>query len=122
MAEPSSILDFERFWRWLVIHHNCIVRAGTDNAWLYDQDDLHWHLYEDVDGRRGVQLMRGKHVLGEFVLEGGEPGYVEAAPSTEAEGQSEFQVLGGDQGQVHLVCHFVLAHGYDEETGSPSTH
>ena len=122
MSEPHSILVFERFWRWLIIHHNCIVRAGTDNAWLYDRDDLHWHLYEDEDGRRGVQLMRGKQVLGEFMLEAGEAGYVEAAPSTEAEGHFEFQVLSGDEGHMHLVYHFVLAHGFDEETGSGSTH
>ncbi len=41
--QDSPTLAFDEFWRWLVLHPNCIVRAGTADSVLYDDDDLHWH-------------------------------------------------------------------------------
>ena len=34
--EPPFTLPFEKFWNWLVTHPNCILRAGTPEAVLYD--------------------------------------------------------------------------------------
>ena len=39
-VETGSTLTFDRFWRWLKRHPNCIVRAGTPDATLFDQEDL----------------------------------------------------------------------------------
>ena len=55
-VETGTTLAFDRFWRWLKRHPNCILRAGTSDAYLYEQEDLHWHLEED--DRRAAETMR----------------------------------------------------------------
>ena len=35
MQSLGTALNLETFWNWLHEHHNCIVRAGTSEAWLY---------------------------------------------------------------------------------------
>ncbi|PWB68798.1 MAG: hypothetical protein C3F15_15925, partial [Holophagae bacterium] len=67
-VEQNITMPFDEFWSWLLTHPNCILRAGTPDSVLYDDDDLHWHLEEDPDRNPSVQLVRGKHVLAELVL------------------------------------------------------
>lgn len=123
MKSLGTALTLEQFWRWLHEHHNCIVRAGTPDAWLYDQDDLHWHLYEDAGGKLGLQLLRGKQTLAELSITHADVAYVDVAPSAETQGHFEFQLLGGDENDMYAVYHFVMAHGYEEdETSHPATH
>ena len=50
-VQSGATLPFERFWKWLKHHPNCILRAGTSEAWLYDHEDLHWHLEEGAERR-----------------------------------------------------------------------
>jgi hypothetical protein len=42
-----STFSFETFWQWLMRHPNCILRAGSPDAVLYDDEDLHWHFAAD---------------------------------------------------------------------------
>lgn len=123
MQSLGTALNLETFWNWLHEHHNCIVRAGTSDAWLYDQDDLHWHLYEDMGSKYGVQLMRGKQTVAELAIGGSDVMYVEMAPSSETQGHFEFQLMGGQDQDMYAVYHFVMAHGYEEDTHTkPATH
>jgi hypothetical protein len=116
-VETGATLSFDRFWRWLRRHANCILRAGTPESFLYDQDDLHWHLEEDEDRVPTVQLLRGKQLLGEIVLEPRDLLFVQALPDPDGEqGQFLFELVGGDRDEPYAVYHFVLAHGFDEET------
>lgn len=117
-VETGATLSFERFWRWLRRHANCILRAGTPDSFLYDADDLHWHLDEDEERVPTVQLMRGKQLLGELVLETREVLFVQAVPDPDGEqGQFVFELVGGAGGEEpYALYHFVLAHGFDEET------
>jgi hypothetical protein len=116
-VETGTTLSFDRFWRWLKRHANCIVRAGTQDASLYDAEDLHWHLDEDDARVPTVQLLRGKQPLGEIAIETRELLYVQALPDPEGEqGQYVFEAIGGGD-EPYAVYHFVLAHGFDEESG-----
>jgi hypothetical protein len=114
-VETGSTLAFEKFWRWLKRHPHCILRAGTADAFLYDQDDLHWRLDEDDDRVPTVQLMRGKALLAEVALEVRDILFVQVTPDPEGEvGQHLFEVIGGDA-EPYPVYHFLLAHGFEDE-------
>ncbi len=116
-VETGTTLEFDRFWRWLKRHIHCIVRAGTPDAFLYDQEDLHWHLDEDDDRTPVVQLMRGKELIGELVLEVRDALFVQVRPDPDGEaGQHVFEVIGGEPADPQPVYHFVLTHGLDEST------
>ena len=66
--EPTT-LSFEDFWQWLLEHHNCILRAGTPETILYDEEEFHWNLTGNEAGNRVVQVVWGKRLLGELVVE-----------------------------------------------------
>ncbi len=116
-VETGATLEFERFWRWMKRHIHCIVRAGTPDAYLYDQEDLHWHLDEDDDRTPVVQLMRGKELIAEVVLDAPDILFVQVMPDPDGEqGQFLFEVIGGGADNPQPVYHFVLTHGLDETT------
>lgn len=121
-VETGTTMEFDRFWRWLRRHIHCIVRAGTADAYLYDQEDLHWHLDEDEDRTPIVQLMRGKQLVAELVLEVGDLLFVQVMPDPDGEaGQHVFELIGGEAGAPQAVYHFVLTHGLDESTAHKVT-
>ncbi len=116
-VETGSTLEFDRFWRWIRRHVNCILRAGTPDSFLYDAEDLHWHLEEDEERVPTVQLLRGKQLLAELVIEPREIVFVQAVPDPDGEqGQTLFELFGVGGDEPYAVYHFVLAHGFDEET------
>ena len=39
-----TTLSFDEFWEWLMGHPNCILRAGTPDTILFDDEDFYWHL------------------------------------------------------------------------------
>ena len=61
--EPTT-LSFEDFWQWLLEHHNCILRAGTPETILYDEEEFHWNLTGNEAGNRVVQVVWGKAIAG----------------------------------------------------------
>ncbi|HSB18451.1 MAG TPA: hypothetical protein VLD85_00425 [Anaeromyxobacteraceae bacterium] len=118
-VESGSTLPFDRFWRWLKLHANCIVRAGTSDSWLHDQEAFHWHLEEDEERNPVVQLVWGKLLVAELVLDVRDALFVQATPAADGEpGQFLFEVVGG-QGEPYPVYHFLVAHGLEEEEGRP---
>jgi hypothetical protein len=118
-VETGATLAFDRFWRWLKRHPNCILRAGTPDAFIYDAEDLHWHLEEDEDRLPRVQLLRGKLVLGELLIEPREVLFVQALPDPDATegGQYVFELVGGTAEEPTPIFHFLVAHGFDEGAG-----
>ena len=114
-VETGSTLTFEKFWRWLKRHPHCVLRAGTPDAFLYDQDDLHWRIDEDDDRVPTVQLMKAKALVAEVALEVREILFVQVTPDPEGEaGQHLFEVIGGGD-EPYPVYHFLLAHGFEDE-------
>ena len=115
-VQSGTTLPLDRFWRWLKQHANCIVRAGGGDVWLHDQEAFHWHLEEDEDRNPVVQLVWGKLLVGEMVLEAREVLYVQATPDPDAPepGQFLFELLGGT-GEPEALYHFLMAHGFEGE-------
>src|SRR5207249_10511232 len=86
IEHAAATLSFQAFWTWLQAHPNCILRAGTPEVVLYDDDDLHWHFAVEGDDTRVVQLIRGKTLVGESVVAPGDIAYVQGVAG-EAEGE-----------------------------------
>jgi hypothetical protein len=121
-VETGATLSFDQFWRWLKQHASCILRAGTVDTYLYDQEAYHWHLAEDSDRNPNVQLVWGKLLVGEMVLDTRDLLFVEATPDPEGSepGQFLFELIGGSKEEPYPVYHFLLAHGFEEEAGHPA--
>ena len=68
IQHATATLPFDAFWSWLQAHPNCIIRAGTPEAVLYDDDDLHWHFSAEGPDTFLVQLQRGKKLVGEMMV------------------------------------------------------
>jgi len=115
-VETGTTLAFDRFWRWLKEHVNCIQRAGTVDTYLHDQEAFHWHLEEDAERNPIVQLVWGKLLVAEMVLDVRDVIYVEATPDEGGErGAFLFELVGGSRDESFPVYHFLLAHGFEEE-------
>jgi hypothetical protein len=119
MEHAASTLAFEGFWSWLQTHPNCILRAGTPEAVLYDDDDLHWHFAAEGTDTLVVQLMRGKKLVGEIVLSPGQVAYVQGVAGEE-EDEFVFELISETETDRVAAYHFVLSHAFDaQETGTP---
>jgi hypothetical protein len=102
-VQSGVTIPFDRFWRWLKQHPNCILRAGTHDVWL--------------------QLVRGKQLLAEIVLDVREALFVQAT-SEEGEGSERnflFEVVGGGKEEPYAVYHFLVAHGFEEDGAHASS-
>jgi hypothetical protein len=117
-TEIGTALAFERFWRWLKDHGNCIVEAGTLTTSLFDFEDFHWGFIQEDDGRVIAQLIRGKNLVGEVVIDPTEISFVQASPDAEgsgaAHGQWIFEAVAGAKDEEFVAAYFVLAHGLED--------
>src|SRR5438034_455285 len=91
IEHAAATLSFQAFWTWLQAHPNCILRAGTPEVVLYDDDDLHWHFAVEGDDTRVVQLIRGKTLVGEIVVTPSDITYVQGVAG-EADDEYMFEV------------------------------
>lgn len=112
LAEPVT-LPFDVFWSWLLAHPNCILRAGTPEVVLYDDEDLHW-VFANEPRYLVAQLLRGKRPMGELLLDPEQVTYVEGQPG-EQEGEYVFELISETESDRIATYFFVLVHGYDEE-------
>ncbi len=122
MSEPLT-LPFETFWSWVVTHPNCIVRAGTADAVLYDDEDLHWHFAAEGPERLLVQVLRGKKFVGEILLDPESVAYVQGGPG-EQEEEYLFELISETETDRWAAYFFVLTHGYEDQppTGHARVH
>jgi hypothetical protein len=111
MDEPFT-LSFETFWTWLVTHPNCILRAGTPEAVLYDDEDLHWHFAAEGPQTLLAQVVRGKRLIGEMFVDPELVAYVQALAG-EQEGEYVFELISETETDRVASYFFVLAHGYE---------
>ncbi len=112
--ESPATLPFDIFWQWLATHPNCILRAGTPEAVLYDDEDLHWHFVAYQGGMVGIQLLRGKRFLGELFVDPEPITYVQGLAG-EMEGEYVFDLIAESETERTANYHFVLCHGYEDE-------
>jgi hypothetical protein len=111
IEHAATTLAFEKFWGWLQIHPNCIVRAGTPDMVVYDDQDLHWHFAADGDSQL-VQVMRGKNMLAEIAVMPTDIGYVQGVAG-EVEDEYIFELISETETNRVAAYHFVLSHGFD---------
>jgi hypothetical protein len=107
-------LSFDTFWSWLVSHPNCILRAGTPEAVLYDDEDLHWHFASEEGQTLLIQVLRGKRLLGELLVEPEQVTYVEGATG-DHDGEHVFELIAETETDRVAAYFFVLAHAYQPE-------
>lgn len=111
--------SFEVFWRWLVNHPNCILRAGTPEAAIYDDDDLHWHFAQDErEGLYLVQVLRGKRVFAELWLEPEQVSYVQQTTGDSDE-EFIFELISETERERFAAYVFVLSHGFTPHDDAP---
>ena len=115
----NAPLTFERFWRWISEHPNCLVRAGTGEATLFDFDDYHWDFQEEDDGHAVVGLVRGKNLVGELLIDKAQVLFVQSSPDVEApqSGHWLFEVIGGSKDEPFGVAWFVVSHALESTAG-----
>jgi hypothetical protein len=111
--EERTTMPFDTFWTWLTQHPDCIVRAGTPEAVLFDDDDLHWLFSRDEEGPLVVQLVRGKRLIGELLLETQQVAYVEVGLGENPD-EHVFELVAETERERFVPYFFVLAHGFDE--------
>jgi len=108
-----NVVPFDKFWKWLQGHPNCVLAAGTPEAVLYDDEDLHWHFGAEEDGTLLVQVIRGKTLLGEIAIAAETISYVQS----EAKGDEEvvFECVSETETEPLVAYHFTLSHDYSPE-------
>lgn len=115
-TDAGTTLPFDRFWRWLKDHASCILEAGTTSTSVFDYEDFHWGFLQEEDGRVIAQVIRGKNLVAELVVDPSEITYVQATPDAEGadRGQWIFECMGGKAQEEYVAAYFVLAHGVEE--------
>ena len=116
--DPPFTLPFETFWSWVTTHPNCILRAGTAEAVLYDDDDLHWHFAEE-ESTLLAHLLRGKRLIGELLLDPEIVTYVQGVQG-QRDDEHIFELISETETDRVAVYFFVLTHGYEEDDFSPT--
>ncbi|WP_237065663.1 hypothetical protein [Microbulbifer guangxiensis] len=113
----KTSLTFKEFWPWLAEHPNCILRAGSADSVVYDDDDYHWRFTEEDPRTLLVQVMRGKRPVAELFIEPEHIASVQASPGES--GEYNFDLLVEWQGQTQVAYFFVLTHGFEDGDKKP---
>ncbi|WP_295799536.1 hypothetical protein [uncultured Microbulbifer sp.] len=107
----TGSLTLKDFWTWLAEHTSCILRVGTPESILYDDDDYHWRFTQENPSTLLVQLVRGKRLVGEVFVE---PELVSNVRITPGEKEEViFDLMSEVEGEEQVLYYFVMAHGYD---------
>lgn len=111
-----NTLSFDTFWSWLQGHLNCILRVSTPDAVLFDDDDLHWYL-GPLDEANVAQVIRGKRLMGEILIDPDRVAYVQALGEERA-GEFVFEAVSESETERVAAYVFVLTHDLDA-SGDP---
>ena len=115
MDAPFTI-PFDQFWNWIRLHPDCILRAGTPEAVIYDDEDLHWLFTAEEPATLIIQLLRGKRLVSELFLDPEQVAYVETV-APEREDEHSFELISETEDDRFPVMFFVLVHGWDVDDG-----
>lgn len=117
---PTPTLDFEVFWQWVVAHPNCLLRAGATDSVLYDDDDFHWRFGPDSEETLLVQVLRGKRLVGEILVQPDRIAYVQTFAG-DHEGEHVFELISETESERFAAYFFVLTHGFEDEDDDPAS-
>ncbi len=113
----TPTLSFDEFWSWLCTHPNCILRAGTPDTAIYDDDDLHWHFDSEGAEIRVVQLIRGKRLMSELILQTENVAYIQGYEG-DHDGEFIFELISENERDRFAAYFFVLSHGFEDPSAS----
>ncbi len=113
-------ISFDAFWSWLQGHVNCLVRVASEEAVLFDDDDLHWFI-GPLDGTQVVQAIRGKRLMAELVIDPERVTYVQAV-GEERSGEYLFEAISETETDRRAAYTFVLVHNLDSEADPGHSH
>ena len=111
LSDSTPTMPFEAFWEWVVAHPNCILRAGTKDAVLFDDEDFHWHFTTEGPTNLLVQVIRGKRLVGEMLIPRQEIAFVQGVLG-DHDGEFVFELVSGEETTPSALYFFVLTHGY----------
>ncbi|MFO0595356.1 MAG: hypothetical protein U0228_08630 [Myxococcaceae bacterium] len=118
-SATSAPLTFDAFWRWVQDHRNCVLRVGSSDVMLMDNELVHWDFFDEDEGRAVVQAIVGKSLVGEVVIERADVLFVQASPDLEQPGSQawNFELIGGARGENYPLFAFLLSHGMEGPAG-----
>ena len=116
--DPPFTLPFDMFWQWLTSHPNCILRMGTPEVVIYDDEDFHWSFVTYEGGSFGVQVLCGKRFIAELVVEHEPVSYVQGVAG-DVEGEFVFELISETETDRSVEYFFVMAHGFEDEESPP---
>lgn len=119
LPDETPTLSFDEFWDWIVRHPNCILRAGTQDAVLYDDEDYHWHFAVEGPDTPLVQLIRGKRLLGELLIARDRIAFVQGVPG-DVDGEHVFDLIVETETERLTAYFFVVSHAYEVANGGGS--
>jgi len=114
-AERSrATLDLEAFWNWLVLHPNCVIRAGSVDTLLCDDEVFHWQFVSENQNLLIVQLVLGKRLVGELLIDPERVAYVQSFEGDQ-ENEHVFELISETKRERLAAWVFVMAHGMEDE-------
>ena len=116
-SSAASPLPFDRFWKWLQDHPNCVIRMGGMEAMLFDHEDFHWDFFEDEEeGHAVAQLLKGKHLVAEMLLPRRDIVMVQSSLDLDnpQSGHWVFELMGTDAESGQGMYQVVMAHGFEQ--------
>ncbi len=120
MTAPTAVersrvtLDLDTFWNWLVLHPNCVIRAGSVDALLCDDEDFHWQFAAEENTLLIAQLVYGKRLVGEILVDRERVAYVQSFQG-EHENEYVFELISETESERMAAWVFVMSHGLDDE-------
>lgn len=115
LSDATPTMTIDAFWDWLMGHPNCVLRAGSRDTAIFDDDDLHWHLTREGSEVLLVQLIRGKRLIGELMIPRDQITFVQGVLGDQ-QGEYVFELVSGTDADQLASYFFVLTHGYESQT------
>lgn len=112
LPDETPTLSFQDFWDWMIRHPNCILRAGTQDTVVYDDEDYHWHFAIEAPDTPLVQVIRGKRLVAEILIARDRIAYVQGAAG-EVDNEHLFDLVVEDEAGRATAYFFVMSHAYD---------
>jgi len=115
--EDEVSLSIAEFWSWLINHPNCILRAGTPETVVYDDEALHWGFGAEEPETLIIQAIRGKRPVGEILVVPDQVSWVRGAQG-DIEGEYLFELMSETEEEPFASYFFVMTHGLDDDFSS----
>lgn len=114
-------LTLTDFWGWLTSHPNCILRVGTPEAVIYDDDGLHWLFAMEEPDTMVIQAVRGKRLAAEILIAQEQVASVRGLDG-DIEGEYVFEMMAEGEPEPFAAYYVVMAHGPEADDPTAAVH